>query len=42
MEPPRSSLIPLFLVFGIFYFLLLAPMPKRQKGAPDDGHGKKS
>ncbi len=25
------QLVPLFLVFGIFYFLLLAPMRKRQK-----------
>jgi preprotein translocase subunit YajC len=28
---PLVSLVPIFLVFGIFYFLLLAPMRKRQK-----------
>ena len=30
-QNPIVSLIPIFLVFGIFYFLLLAPMRKRQK-----------
>lgn len=30
-QNPLVSLIPIFLVFGIFYFLLLAPMRKRQK-----------
>lgn len=30
-QSPLVSLIPIFLVFGIFYFLLLAPMRKRQK-----------
>jgi len=25
------QLIPIFIIFGIFYFLLLAPMRKRQK-----------
>jgi preprotein translocase subunit YajC len=28
---PFLQLLPLLLVFGIFYFLLLAPMRKRQK-----------
>jgi len=30
-QSPLVSLVPIFLVFGIFYFLLLAPMRKRQK-----------
>ena len=30
-QNPLVSLIPIFLVFGIFYFLLLAPMRKRKK-----------
>lgn len=30
-QSPLLSLVPIFLVFGIFYFLLLAPMRKRQK-----------
>ena len=30
-QNPLVSLVPIFLVFGIFYFLLLAPMRKRQK-----------
>lgn len=34
-EPGAPSalvqLIPIFIIFGIFYFLLLAPMRKRQK-----------
>jgi preprotein translocase subunit YajC len=28
---PLMSLLPVLLIFGIFYFLLLAPMRKRQK-----------
>ena len=28
---PFVSLLPVLLIFGIFYFLLLAPMRKRQK-----------
>ncbi len=30
-QSPLVSLVPIFLVFGIFYLLLLAPMRKRQK-----------
>ena len=29
--PGWTSLLPLILVFGIFYFLMIAPMRKRQK-----------
>jgi preprotein translocase subunit YajC len=28
---PLLQLVPILLIFGIFYFLLLAPMRKRQK-----------
>ena len=28
---PLMSFLPLIIIFGIFYFLLLAPMRKRQK-----------
>ncbi|MCM2269450.1 MAG: preprotein translocase subunit YajC [Thermoanaerobaculia bacterium] len=28
---PLIQLVPILLIFGIFYFLLLAPMRKRQK-----------
>ena len=28
---PLVQLVPILLIFGIFYFLLLAPMRKRQK-----------
>ena len=29
--PVWASFVPILLIFGIFYFLLLAPMRKRQK-----------
>jgi preprotein translocase subunit YajC len=30
-EPPFASMIPMLLIFGIFYFILIMPMKGKQK-----------
>jgi preprotein translocase subunit YajC len=30
-EPPFASMIPMVLIFGIFYFILIMPMKGKQK-----------
>ena len=41
-EPPFASMIPMVLIFGIFYFILIMPMKGKQKKLEDLVKGLKS
>ena len=40
--PPYASMIPMILIFGIFYFILIMPMKGKQKKLEDLVKGLKS
>ena len=41
-EPPFASMIPMVLIFGIFYFILIMPMKGKQKKLEELVKGLKS